>query len=723
MFPDTNNSKQMAEQFGGESKGRRKSSGLSRNPSYGSQNNLYRARSLQRIADEKRAKKVRFYRNGDNFHTGLVYAVSTTRFRTFEAMLIDLTNRLADKVHLPHGVRVVFSLDGARKIETIQELEHGESYVCASSDTFKRLEYGRNTNPSWCVNVRTGSSASLRLRQQEKNGGWFMEDMRSCVSHESLCRNLPLERESRDFIKPKLVTIIRSGVKPRKAVRILLNKKTAHSLEQVLNDVTKAIKLDTGAVRKVYTLQGKQVQSLQDFFGNEDIFIAYGHEKLSQDDFDIDADEAKFIRPYSSQTARTPRVTLQRKGSARLNRTADFPTSPQGKSTPRRAQSLRISPTHHKKPLSLHSGSMLEMDTSPYPQQIHERYEVAEIIGDGNFAVVRECVERSTGRKFALKIIDKAKCVGKEYMIFNEVSILRRVKHPNVVRLLQDFDLKSEIYLVMELVNGGDLFGAISSASRYTERDASGMLHNLASALAHLHKLRIVHRDIKPENLLVCEYEDGSKALKLADFGLATTVTGPLYTVCGTPTYVAPEVIAQTGYGVKVDVWAAGVIIYILLCGFPPFRSEANHQEEIFDAILAGELDFPPEHWKHISESACQLIRATLHMNPKLRFSAEQILRHPWVAEDTALDRDMKKAVSNKLLTFHPTSPDELSPTKERKKRVNLGGRVLALTALDKNDRMMASLQHTATDDPPQEGAGLNDDCPISPEYDSPDAF
>nr|CAB3236361.1 serine/threonine-protein kinase DCLK2 [Phallusia mammillata] len=699
MLPDP-----VAQHFTDDGKLRRRS-GSVRSPSHSAHTSLYRTRSLQRIADEKKAKKVRFYRNGDRFHQGLVYAISSARFRSFDFLLADLTHRLADKANLPQGVRVVFSIDGAKKINSLQELEQGESYVCASNDVFKRIDYTRNVNPNWCHNVRTGSSLSLRLRQQEKNG-WNGDDLRNCVSHETLCRTF--EKESRDFIHPKLVTFVRSGVKPRKAVRMLLNKKTAHSLEQVMNDVTKAIKLDTGAVRKIYTIQGKQVLSLQDFFSDDDIFIAYGHERLSHDDFAIDTDEAKFIRPYQSGP-RTPRITLDRKGSARLNRSADSDrVHPQPHH--RRTQSLRGST--YKKPLAIHVPDVISTDDGKWPSQVSERYEVGDVIGDGNFATVRECVERSSGVKFALKIIDKRKCAGKEHMILSEVSILRRVKHPNIVQLIQEFDSKHDIFLVMELVNGGDLFDAISTASRYTERDASGMLHNLASALAHLHKLRVVHRDIKPENLLVCEYEDGSKALKLADFGLATSVTGPLYTVCGTPTYVAPEIIAQTGYGVKVDVWAAGIITYVLLCGFPPFRSERNNQEELFDAILTGDLEFSSEHWEHISSSAKELIQGTLNVDAKLRMTAEEVLHHPWLASDTALDRDMKKSVSHRLTSMQTWSREPVSPTKSHKRRLNVGGRVLAMTSLDKNEKLLvnSSAKADPVEDSKQEDVKSDED-------------
>lgn len=235
-----------------------------------------------------------------------------------------------------------------------------------------------------------------------------------------------------------------------------------------------------------------------------------------------------------------------------------------------------------------------------------EKYKIGKVIGDGNFAVVKECMDRSTGKEFALKIIDKAKCCGKEHLIENEVSILRRVKHPNIIMLVEEMETATELFLVMELVKGGDLFDAITSSTKYTERDGSAMVYNLANALRYLHGLSIVHRDIKPENLLVCEYPDGTKSLKLGDFGLATVVEGPLYTVCGTPTYVAPEIIAETGYGLKVDIWAAGVITYILLCGFPPFRRSVALWVTILRLYIFGCFILGSWDQKLVGQSKCQ---------------------------------------------------------------------------------------------------------------------
>ncbi|KAG7271672.1 hypothetical protein CRUP_022289 [Coryphaenoides rupestris] len=221
-------------------------------PTHSAHCSFYRTRTLQALSNEKKAKKVRFYRNGDRYFKGIVYAVALDRFRTFDALLADLTRSLSDHINLPQGVRFIFSIDGVRKIAAIDDLEEGESYVCASENFYKKVDYTKNVNPNWSVNVK--ASASQKNMQRVRGP------------------------EGKDFVRPKLVTVMRSGVKPRKAVRVLLNKKTAHSFEQVLNDITEAIKLESGA----------------DFFGEDDVFIACGPEKFryAQDDFSLDQNAA-----------------------------------------------------------------------------------------------------------------------------------------------------------------------------------------------------------------------------------------------------------------------------------------------------------------------------------------------------------------------------------------------------------------------------------------------
>ncbi|XP_015851789.1 serine/threonine-protein kinase DCLK1 isoform X1 [Peromyscus maniculatus bairdii] len=670
-------------------------------PTHSAHCSFYRTRTLQTLSSEKKAKKVRFYRNGDRYFKGIVYAISPDRFRSFEALLADLTRTLSDNVNLPQGVRTIYTIDGLKKISSLDQLVEGESYVCGSIEPFKKLEYTKNVNPNWSVNVKTTSASRAVSSLATAKGG-------------------PSEvRENKDFIRPKLVTIIRSGVKPRKAVRILLNKKTAHSFEQVLTDITDAIKLDSGVVKRLYTLDGKQVMCLQDFFGDDDIFIACGPEKFRyQDDFLLDESECRVVKStsYTKIASSSRRGTTKSPGPSRRSKSPASTSSVNGTpgsqlSTPRSGKSPSPSPTSpgslRKQRISQHGGSSTSLSSTKVcssmdendgpgeeeseegfqiPATITERYKVGRTIGDGNFAVVKECIERSTAREYALKIIKKSKCRGKEHMIQNEVSILRRVKHPNIVLLIEEMDVPTELYLVMELVKGGDLFDAITSTSKYTERDASGMLYNLASAIKYLHSLNIVHRDIKPENLLVYEHQDGSKSLKLGDFGLATIVDGPLYTVCGTPTYVAPEIIAETGYGLKVDIWAAGVITYILLCGFPPFRGSGDDQEVLFDQILMGQVDFPPPYWDNVSDSAKELINMMLLVNVDQRFSALQVLEHPWVNDDGLPENEHQLSVAGKIKKHFNTGPKPNSTA--------AGVSVIATTALDKERQVFRRRRH-----------------------------
>uniref|UniRef100_A0A3B4GSE8 Serine/threonine-protein kinase DCLK2 n=1 Tax=Pundamilia nyererei TaxID=303518 RepID=A0A3B4GSE8_9CICH len=608
---------------GGGSGPSSRGSSLVPSPAHSANCSYYRTRTLQALTSEKRAKKVRFYRNGDRYFKGLVYAVSSDRFRSYDALLMELTRSLADNLHLPQGVRVIYTIDGSKKITSMDELVEGECYVCASNEPYRKVDYTKISVQSW----KPGASA----------GAGTARSSGASTASTGVSTTVPKDRpesregrESKDFIKPKLVTVIRSGVKPRKAVRILLNKKTAHSFEQVLADITEAIKLDSGAVKKLYTLDGKQLTCLQDFFGDDDVFMACGPEKFryAQDDF---------VLTHSGKTPAFVNGNTNAHPSFTLNHLflPPYTSSSLSSNSCRYVYTIILTNQITSFLLSANETSGKSSRSSPSPTSPGTRRSLK--LNTGIQEVCESVIfylcltDRSTGQEYALKIIDKARCCGKEHLIENEVAVLRRVRHPSIIQLIEVDETPTQLFLVMELVKGGDLFDAITSSTKYSERDASAMVFNLAGAIKYLHRMNIVHRDIKPENLLVCEYPDGTKSLKLGDFGLATVVEGPLYTVCGTPTYVAPEIIAETGYGLKVDIWAAGVITYILLCGFPPFRSENNIQEELFDQILRGKLEFPSPDWDTISLPAKMLISQMLQVNVDARFTAEEVLSHPWV--------------------------------------------------------------------------------------------
>ncbi|XP_066441555.1 serine/threonine-protein kinase DCLK3 [Eleutherodactylus coqui] len=281
---------------------------------------------------------------------------------------------------------------------------------------------------------------------------------------------------------------------------------------------------------------------------------------------------------------------------------------------------------------------------------IDKYYEIGRSIGDGNFAVVKECRLRKTNQEFAMKIIDKAKLVGKEDIIENEVQIIKLLSHPNIVKLLDDFETESEIYLIMEYIKGGDLFDAITESIKFTEHDAALMMADLCEALVYIHSKNIVHRDLKPENLLVQHNPDGSSTLKLADFGLAVFISEPIFTICGTPTYVAPEILSENGYGLEVDMWATGVILYILLCGFPPFRSPERNHEELFETIKHGEYEFLSPYWDNITEEAKDLINRLLVLKPLKRFTAPCVLQHSWIrSRGQRNDRNLQREITTNI--------------------------------------------------------------------------
>lgn len=275
-------------------------------------------------------------------------------------------------------------------------------------------------------------------------------------------------------------------------------------------------------------------------------------------------------------------------------------------------------------------------ERNSFGSEVMTRYDIGSPIGDGHFSVVYCCMNRSSQELCALKLIDKSKCHGHDDMIYNEVKILKQLSHPNIVKLIEEFDYSDELYLILELVQDGDLFDAISAVTKFSEVHVSTMIHNLSSALTYLHRQGIVHRDIKPENLLISIHEDGSHSLKLADFGLAVELSEsqPLYSVCGTAFYVSPEMLSEYGYDYKVDVWSTGVICFILLCGYPPFtsRESENNQDELFDAILAGDFKFDQAYWGKISQHAKNLIKCMLEVDPEKRYTAEQVFTHPWTS-------------------------------------------------------------------------------------------
>ncbi|KAM4599086.1 calcium/calmodulin-dependent protein kinase type II subunit gamma isoform 13-T13 [Fundulus diaphanus] len=263
-----------------------------------------------------------------------------------------------------------------------------------------------------------------------------------------------------------------------------------------------------------------------------------------------------------------------------------------------------------------------------------DEYQLYEELGKGAFSVVRRCVKKSTGQEYAAKIINTKKLSGRDHQkLEREARICRMLKHPNIVRLHESISEEGFHYLVFDLVTGGELFEDIVAREYYSEADASHCINQILESISHIHQHDIVHRDLKPENLLLASKMKGA-AVKLADFGLAIEVQGDQqawFGFAGTPGYLSPEVLRKDPYGKPVDIWACGVILYILLVGYPPFWDEDQHK--LYQQIKAGAYDFPSPEWDTVTPEAKNLINQMLTINPAKRITADQALKHPWVCQ------------------------------------------------------------------------------------------
>ncbi|XP_067857255.1 calcium/calmodulin-dependent protein kinase type II delta chain isoform X16 [Heptranchias perlo] len=263
-----------------------------------------------------------------------------------------------------------------------------------------------------------------------------------------------------------------------------------------------------------------------------------------------------------------------------------------------------------------------------------DEYQLYEELGKGAFSIVRRCVKLSTGQEYAAKIINTKKLSARDHQkLEREARICRLLKHSNIVRLHDSISEEGFHYLVFDLVTGGELFEDIVAREYYSEADASHCIHQILDSVNHIHQHDIVHRDLKPENLLLASKCKGA-AVKLADFGLAIEVQGEQqawFGFAGTPGYLSPEVLRKEAYGKPVDIWACGVILYILLVGYPPFWDEDQHK--LYQQIKAGAYDFPSPEWDTVTPEAKNLINQMLTINPAKRITATEALKHPWVCQ------------------------------------------------------------------------------------------
>nr|CAA89202.1 calcium-stimulated protein kinase [Chlamydomonas moewusii] len=281
-------------------------------------------------------------------------------------------------------------------------------------------------------------------------------------------------------------------------------------------------------------------------------------------------------------------------------------------------------------------------------------YEQGKVVGKGSFGTTYLVTKKDTQEQYAVKVISKRKLTTMEEVedIQREVRIMHHLAgHPNVVQLKNVYEDKSYVYLVMDACMGGELFDAIVERGTYSEKDARALMRTIVSVVAHCHDMGVIHRDLKPENFLLLD-KSANPVLKSIDFGLSSFYQeGQVFhDIVGSPFYVAPEVVRRS-YGKEADIWSCGVILYILLCGYPPFHGD--NETKIFEAIMNKSLDFQSDPWPKVSEPAKECIRRMLDRNPKTRASAQQTLEHEWMRENgVATEKRLEMEVLTSMKKF-----------------------------------------------------------------------
>ncbi|KAK7088732.1 serine/threonine-protein kinase Chk2-like [Littorina saxatilis] len=312
------------------------------------------------------------------------------------------------------------------------------------------------------------------------------------------------------------------------------------------------------------------------------------------------------------------------------------------------------------------------------PRELTEKYTLTKVLGRGACGEVRLAFVKGSCEKFACKIISKKKfsvggssAVNMSSQVMTEVKILKAMKHPCIIGVEDVIDTPETLYIMLELVEGGELFDKVVSIDNYPELTAKLLFYQMACACKYLHDQGITHRDLKPENILLSSDADET-LIKVTDFGLSKFIDAGsiMKTFCGTPTYLAPEILLTAGsgaYTMAIDCWSLGVILFIILSGYPPFSDDRTDMD-LPKQIMGGHFSFPKQYWKDVSDDAQDLIKKLMTVDPKKRITLADALNHPWLKDEDVIAR------ANKLM--YPES-DGMAPPNSMpsgKKRTLDGG-------------------------------------------------
>ncbi|CAF1563892.1 unnamed protein product [Adineta ricciae] len=446
-------------------------------------------------------------------------------------------------------------------------------------------------------------------------------------------------KDSSQYLSSQIITIVQCRLKVtsamssssnrpgRHAVRLFIDYQQHKQMDTFLDIVNEALLLDHDTIKTLWDIKGQQITDPLDLLRRGRLYFASRDEDMVLDECNVTDEDIASIN-------RLETVRHQLRQQAYF---VDKPSSvDRARSTSRRSTPFHVD---DRRSSSIHGQQATDLDLQACPEVLLRHYSVGDVLGDGRFSCVYECRDKATGIQLALKIIDKTKCEGYGYLIENELAILRRVKHPNIIKLVEEFQTDLQYFLVFEYVSNGDLLTAVTTMNKYSEHDVALMLSQIAAALKHLHSLNIVHRDVKLDNILIANHPDQSVTLKLADFGLALCLTDEIPTVapkheesglCGTPMYLAPEVIENRDYRIENDMWSLGIITFTLLSGLAPY--DGDNDDEIIFNVINHTIDF--NLLPKISMECREALTSMLERDPTKRISANDLLQHPWIKRE-----------------------------------------------------------------------------------------
>ncbi|XP_029288247.1 caM kinase-like vesicle-associated protein [Cottoperca gobio] len=282
------------------------------------------------------------------------------------------------------------------------------------------------------------------------------------------------------------------------------------------------------------------------------------------------------------------------------------------------------------------------------PSEVADKYDLGQIVKSEEFCEIFRAKDRNTLKMYTCKKFHKKDGRKVRKAAKNEIMILKMVKHHNILQLVDAFETKKEYFIFLELATGREVFDWILDQGYYSERDTSNVMRQVLEAVAYLHSLKIVHRNLKLENLVYFNRLKHSKIV-ISDFQLAKLEKGFIKDPCGTPEYLAPEVVGRQRYGRPVDCWAIGVTMYILLSGNPPFYDDADEDDDrdknLFLKILSGDYEFDSPYWDDISDSAKNLVASLMEVDQDQRLTAQEAIAHEWISGNAASDKNIKDGV------------------------------------------------------------------------------